>query len=125
MTTTTRAPAGLADPGRRFWRAIVSAYDLRLDELRLLDAACRCLDELAAIDHELRTAPVTVPGSNGQPRPNPLLNEARKHRALFAALCRQLDLDHLDETTVDDETAAQRRSAAGRALVAQRRDRQR
>lgn len=119
--TTTRAPAGLADPGRRFWRAIVTAYDLRLDELRLLDQACHCLDELAAIDDALRGEPMTVRGSNGQPRPHPLLAEARAHRALFASLCRQLALADTDE---DDTTAAQRRSAAGRALVAQRRDRQ-
>lgn len=117
-----RTPAGLGDAGRKFWRAILADYELRTDELRILEQAARTLDELRILEGALAGAPVMVQGSAGQMRTNPIFADARQHRALFAALCRQLALPHADEAAapVDAAAAAAARSAAGRALVAQR-----
>lgn len=118
--TAQKPPRGLGPAGRRFWRE-VATDDLVMgpDESRLLEAASRCLDELAVLEAELATAPTMVPGSAGQMRANPLFNELRLHRALLAQLCRQLAIPTED----DDRSAALQRSAAGRALVRQRWDR--
>jgi hypothetical protein len=110
-------PADLGDDGQAFWRDATSAYDTwRVDESRLLVAACRTLDRIAKLDAELSTAPMTVPGSQGQLREHPLLSEQRQQYALLARLLRQLDLPDTAERTALRSTASQ----AGRALVRQR-----
>ncbi len=87
-----KAPAGLSAPGRRLWRGIAGAYDLRPDEQLVLEKACRTADDSARLDAALRDAPLMVTGSTGQQRHNPLLHEARQTRALLAALLKQLAL---------------------------------
>lgn len=92
MTAKPRTPRRLAGPGRSLWHSVVGAYELRPDELLLLEKACRTADESARLDEETRAAPLMVTGSTGQQRHNPLLNEARQTRALLAALLKQLAL---------------------------------
>lgn len=91
------APAKLGAPGRRLWRAVVDNYELRADEVVLLEKACRTADESARLDEAAREAPLTVLGSMGQERVNPILNEARQARALLAALVKQLGLPETEE----------------------------
>lgn len=40
MPTGKRTPTGLGDGGRELWRSIVSKFELRPDELRVLHDAC-------------------------------------------------------------------------------------
>jgi phage terminase small subunit len=98
---TARAPAAprdLSPGGRRLWRSIVTEYELRADELKLLEHICRTTDELAVMCAQLPAAELLVTGSMGQPRPHPLLAEIRGHRAVLARLVSQLGLvDALDE----------------------------
>jgi hypothetical protein len=75
------APAGLSKRGRRFWSTVVGSYSLRADEVELLAELCRALDELEAMRVAVAEAGVTVVGSRGQVRPNPLLSELRGTRA--------------------------------------------
>lgn len=87
-----RTPPRLDPPGRRLWRDVVDVYELRPDELLVLEKACRTADDSARLDAALKDAPLMVTGSTGQQRHNPLMHEARQTRALLAALLRQLAL---------------------------------
>lgn len=93
------APKGLGAAGRRLWRAAVAEYEFDAAEVELLRTACRTVDELARIETALSEAgSLTVKGSTGQPRAHPLLEEARRHRAVLARLVAALDLP--DEVAV-------------------------
>ena len=79
-----RSPAGLKEPGKALWKAILSDLepDVELDkrELHLLGRACRTEDEIAALEQAVDRDGVTVNGSRGQVVSHPALTEARHHR---------------------------------------------
>lgn len=85
-------PKGLDLHGRRMWKRVVSAYQLRPDELFVLDSACRTLDTASKLEAAMEGEPLLVKGSMGQMREHPLLSEARQQRALLARLLAQLKL---------------------------------
>lgn len=92
-----RPPAGLGEAGRAVWNKVagqVAEDGLVLDarDLRLLREAAVTADELDRLELALAEAPTTVPGSMGQVRVQPLFDEVRKTRALFARLLSQIDL---------------------------------
>ena len=87
-------------------------FELRPDELRVLEAACRSSDELARIDEALKEAPVVVRGSQGQDVAHPLLSQALAHRRVLAALIKQLALPEEDGNRVPDALSEKRRNAA-------------
>lgn len=133
MTTTddvlpdaepTRIPAppppGLGAAGSILWAEIAGKYDFRLDELRLLESACRTTDDLERLQAALSGQPVMVPGSQGQQRANPLFTEIRGHRTLLAKLLGQLGLPDDGDTLV---TAKQARSDMGRKAAFARHNR--
>jgi hypothetical protein len=90
MTDKAKPPPGLSAGGRRFWREIQSAYELRPDELVILEKAARTLDDLGRLEAALASSAVLVAGSMGQERPNPLFGECRSARTVLAALLKQL-----------------------------------
>jgi hypothetical protein len=94
--TRPKAPAKLGAGGRSLWSAVVGEYELRADELRLLEHAARTVDLIDDMAAELAKAALMVPGSMGQTRPHPLLTEIRGHRGLLATLLKQLDLPDTD-----------------------------
>jgi hypothetical protein len=107
-----RKPTGLGVSGRALWSEIADTYDLRPDERRLLEDACREADlidrleaEIADPAHELQ-----VRGSMGQPVSSPLVSEIRQHRTTLRALFAQLKLP--DEQSAAEPRAVQARSAA-------------
>jgi hypothetical protein len=106
------APAGLGARGRKLWREIVAIYDLRPDDLVILENACRIWDEIERLRVALETAPLLVRGSLGQDRANPLLAEIRQARALQAQLFRRLDLPDVETDENRKPKSAQHQHAA-------------
>ena len=85
--------------GGTLWVAVVGgdppAYELRPDELVVLEEACRALDlsdRLAAAVEGLEGDALLVEGSKKQDVVNPLLAELRQTRALVGSLLARLHL---------------------------------
>ncbi|HVV11589.1 hypothetical protein [Amycolatopsis sp.] len=95
--TKPKAPRGLKTAGRNLWKGISEEWDLRPDELRILEDAAREADIIERLQKGLETAPLTAYGSQGQEVIHPLFAEIRQHRATLAALMRQLKLTEPDE----------------------------
>jgi phage terminase small subunit len=97
MTEIARIPApkGLSLRGRRLWKQVVTAYVMRPDELTVLETACKTLDIVVDLEAAMAGQPLTVKGSMGQERENPLLAEARQQRALLNRSLAQLKLPDL------------------------------
>lgn len=102
-------PPGLGTAGGRFWRQITSDFALNTAEMALLEHVCRTIDVLARLDDALADAPLTVRGSQGQERENPLLSEARLQRSSLAQLLRQLALPDTEELAEVREVLSSRR----------------
>jgi len=68
-----KPPAGLADPGRKFWRDVLRVYELAPAELLTLHRVCVSVDTLAAMDAEIHEQGLSVKGSRGQVIPNRML----------------------------------------------------
>lgn len=112
----TACPKGLHDAGKTLWRRISGAYELREDEVTVLEQAARTADTIADLDAALVNAPLTVAGSAGQLREHPLLAEARQQRVLLARLLHQLKLPEPDEVTT--RRASERSTKARKAARA-------
>lgn len=108
------APAGLRVHGKALWAGVAGPgkYELRADELRVLEDAAREADLIAKLEDGLADAPLVVRGSQGQDVIHPLISEIRQHRATLAALLRQLKLPD-----ADPESAAGERSTSARAAA--------
>lgn len=92
MTTKLRAPAGLERAGAKLWRDVASKYDLRVDEQRILEDACRLADVISLLESEAEGAPVLVAGSHGGRIINPLIAEQKTHRSALSRLLKDLKL---------------------------------
>ena len=89
----------------------MAAYELSPGELELLWQASRTVDVLDRLDVELLNEPLTVTGSTGQPRPNPLLAACAEQRRTLAGLMWDLALP------MPDELVGRRRSPAATAAA--------
>lgn len=107
-----KPPTRLSAKSRRLWTEITGAYELRVDELRVLEDSCREIDLIERMEAEQRDLPLVVKGSQGQDVAAPLVQELRQHRATLARLLLQLRLP--------DEDAGAGRSSAGRELAMSR-----
>lgn len=105
-------PPGLGPQGSCLWREISGGFELRVDELRVLEDACREVDLIERLEDALRDAPLVVTGSQGQPVASPLVQELRQHRSLVARLLAALKLPDEDEQADVRERSAQARHAA-------------
>ncbi|WNI15226.1 hypothetical protein [Actinacidiphila sp. ITFR-21] len=106
-----QAPDGLEQRGSELWEAIASGFELRQDELRVLEDACREADLIERLHQAHLSAPLVVTGSMGQPVASPLVQELRAHRALLARLLGTLKLPDDDERQASD---GQRRTVQAR-----------
>jgi hypothetical protein len=91
---------------------MVKLLDLRPDELAALAQAASTVDELERLQAALANAPLTVSGSKGQPRPNPLLDEVRRHREVLARLLARIEVPDDDAEAEQDRKASSNRQAS-------------
>ena len=115
-----RAPSGMGERALRLWRQVADNYELRADEWRILEDACRETALVDLLQKELRGAPLIMKGSMGQPVSNPLLAEIAAHRRLAASLFKQLGLPDLDSADIDGSEEPGARSAAAREAAKSR-----
>lgn len=104
-----KAPVGLKSRGKRMWTAVSGKYELRWDELDILEDICREIDMIDALEKELKGAPLTVRGSQGQEVANPMIGELRQHRATKKSLWAAMKLPEDDQGT---SSVNQQRDAA-------------
>lgn len=105
-------PQKLGPKARRIWRAITTTYQLRADELRVLEDACREVDLIERLEDALRDAALVVHGSQGQPVANPLVQELRQHRGVLSRLLITLKLPDSEDGRA--AAAAGERSSSAR-----------
>lgn len=115
--TNPEAPQSLREDGLAFWNDVRANYELREDELVLLRAAARLIDELAVLEAALDEQGVTVVGSRGQPRTNPLLRDARDHRIALQRILGTVGGIGLSSAEEDPADSALARSSAGRRMA--------
>jgi hypothetical protein len=99
-------PLDLRPEGSALWDDLAGNPDfaLRPDEYRILAAACRQADVVAALEAAFAAEPsYLVRGSQGQPTVNGLITEARLGRAELSRLLKALGVP-------DDEARAQQRA---------------
>jgi hypothetical protein len=106
------APNGLRSVGARLWRDVVGKYDLRVDELTVLEAAARATDRASLMRDELDAMPLMVTGSTGQQVVNPLVAEIRAHEAQVASLLARLKLPDDPAGATEQPRSTQARAAA-------------
>jgi hypothetical protein len=110
--TKPSIPIHLGTKAKRLWSDVVGKYDLRADELRLLEDACREIDIIERLEVEFRGADTMVKGSMGQLVASPLLQELRQHRAVVARLLGQLKLPDEDAERAPESASDKARRAA-------------
>lgn len=107
-----KTPTKLETAGKRLWSQISDSYELRADEYRVLEDACREADLVQTLTDGLEGQTLTVKGSQGQDVIHPLISELRQHRATLAALLRQLKLPDESGSDSGEALSAKNRAAA-------------
>jgi len=87
-----RIPAGLGRRGKALFKSVIVDFVLSEGEQALLLEACRCLDDIEALQQAVVGVPMTTVGSRGQEVVHPLRAELRSQRLLLAKLIGQLDV---------------------------------
>jgi hypothetical protein len=116
-TDPRNPPAALddyEDKGAHLWHAVLSRYSLRVDELVVLEQACRCVDDIERLRLALKDADLTVLGSMKQTVANPLLSEIRGLRTTLASLIKQLGLPDELATSGASKSPQHQRAAHSR-----------
>lgn len=106
-------PDALGTAGASLWSSIVGKYELRPDELVVLERACHARDRIDAMEKE-RAGAVMSTGSMGQPVAHPLIAEVRMHEALVAQQLAKLRLPDEDGGAVSPRSVQARDAARSR-----------
>jgi phage terminase small subunit len=109
--TRPRAPGGLDQAGRAFWRSVVAVYELSPAELVSLRRACVTLDALTAVDAEIADQGLSVRGSRGQVIPNRMIKLRCEMERILDVQVRSLNLP------MPGEAEGRRRSPAAAAAA--------
>lgn len=94
MASKPKPPESLRTAGKKFWIDVLAKYELRVDELRVLESACGAIDMLADLEAGWveMGRPFMSKGSMGQEVEHPLIGSIDKQRKTVAAFLRQLGL---------------------------------
>lgn len=94
--STTRAPAGLAGPGRRLWASIVTEFELAEHEAAQLAEACFIRDRIDQLRAVVTRDGPMIASSQGM-RLHPAISEIRAQQLALARLLATLDVPALAE----------------------------
>lgn len=89
-----RVPAGLNEPGKRFWKKVLSEYQLEeAHDLERLSQACGCLDEISESEKVVEEAGRFILDRFKQVKEHPASKAIRDNKVLFCRILRELALD--------------------------------
>ncbi len=91
---TPKAPAGLREAGKRFWK--ITHAELELEEnhvLQRLIMLCKTLDELAEDEEVVKREGRFIKDRFGQVKEHPASRAVRENKTLFCRIVRELGLD--------------------------------
>jgi phage terminase small subunit len=86
-------PTHLRSSTKRWWRSVVSGWQLDDHHLHLLKLACEALDRAEQAREEIEKGGAVVKDRFNQLCPSPWVAIERDSRLAFARLLRELDLD--------------------------------
>lgn len=111
-----KAPKDLGAAGRELWDSILGDLpdDWTLDarELHSLKRACRCEDEMVALERAVDRGGETTTGSRGQIVVHPALGEARQLRLVQLRLLSVIEMENPDAKKESSPASSRARSAA-------------
>lgn len=89
-----KPPTTLAAAGKALWIKHVADYTFRVDELAVLELACKTADMIATLDKEWSSLgkPFMTRGSMGQDVIHPLIGERRTQASQLASLLGKLKI---------------------------------
>lgn len=89
-----KSPKGLASTGKKFWKKVLSEYELPdTHDLTRLAMACKCLDELADAEMQIKKDGRFCINRYGSTVEHPGCKMVRDSRILFIKIIRELNLD--------------------------------
>ena len=89
-----RPPKHLKREGRKFWKGVLSDYEItETHDLKLLAEACHCIDRIAEARAEIEKAGAYFIDRWKQPKPHPGHATEQANKTLLARLLRELQLD--------------------------------
>jgi phage terminase small subunit len=91
--TAVRAPGHLREGTRRWWRSVVTDWQLEEHHVKLLTLAAESWDRCQQAREALALHGLTFADRFGCPRSRPEVGIERDSRLAFARLLRELDLD--------------------------------
>ena len=92
-TNKPKPPAHLRAPTARWWRSVLSDYELEEHHRRLLTLAAEAWDRTQQAREALKKHGITYRDRFGQPHARPEVMIERDSRLAFARLLRELALD--------------------------------
>lgn len=116
MTAKPQPPKALGRDARRFWRAVLTEYELSPSELFLLEQAAEAYQHCCAAWRTLAEAGATVPDRYGSPKQHPAVATANQMAQLVARLLKQLGVE-----LVDDDVVRLKGRGAGRPTTTRKR----
>ena len=93
MNSRQRAPKHLSSEAKAFWLRIVRDFEMQDHHVKLLNAACECLDRATQAREAVDRDGAFFKTRYGEIRPHPGLQVERDQKALLARLLRELNLD--------------------------------
>ena len=101
-------PPGLGEAGEKWYRRLLSEFDLdTVDLLELAFQAAKTLDTVARLQAAVDDAPALhVTGVRGTLTPLPELQELRQFQRAFAAMVKQLGCESAADVEVREKKAA-------------------
>ena len=89
-----RAPVGLQAPGKKFWKKVLSEFDLTEGhDLERLKQACGCLDDISESQEVVKAEGRFIFDRFQQRKENPASKATRDNKTLFCRIVRELALD--------------------------------